>query len=105
MFCAQCGTELPSGVLKCPACGFMTSAGPTPAGSGSATDTVDRFVADTKRAARDLADAAERLSKRLISEVEAGAKEPSKSAKKAARRISDEIDSVGQEIEKFLKEL
>jgi hypothetical protein len=58
-----------------------------------------------KRAAKDLAANAARLSRRLGAEAEIAAKDPSGSAKRVAKKVAHELDSVAKEVDKILKDL
>jgi hypothetical protein len=102
MYCQSCGKELPPGAGSCPACGARVFYPPP---SNSATDPVERVVADMKRAAKDLASSAAHVSRRLASGAENAAKDPSGSAKKAAKKVADELDAVAKEVDKILNDL
>ena len=103
MYCQWCGTLLPPGAESCPHC-----AGPGATGSAAGSvrsDSVDQLVADAKHAAKDLAVATARLSKRLLSKAEVAAQDPSGSAKKAARRAAKELDRAAEELDQLLRKL
>ncbi len=103
MYCQWCGTLLPPGAESCPHC-----AGPGATGSSAGStrsDPVDQLVADAKHAAKDLAVATARLSKRLLSKAEVAAKDPSGSAKKAVRRAAKELDRAAEELDQLLRKL
>jgi len=68
-------------------------------------DEMTEMLRDTKRAAKDLAKATARLSKKLLSRAEAAAKDPSGSAKKVGHRVSKELDAATREIERVLRDL
>ena len=111
MYCSQCGHGLPTNAATCPACGFSPAApasspGPwtTPPPAPS-SDPVDEILHETRKAARELADATARLSKRLMREARTAAKDPSGSAKKAAKKVAQELDSAAKEIDRILKDL
>ncbi len=103
MYCQWCGTPLPPGAESCPHCAnpgaAEASVGPT------RSDPVDQLVADAKHAAKDLAVATARLSKRLLSKAEVAAKDPSGSAKRAARRAAKELDRAAEELDQLLRKL
>lgn len=102
MYCAQCGKELPQNASACPACGFALHGAPsTPPGG----DSVDQVLSETKRAARELAEASARLSKRLVVKAQTAAKDPGGSAKRAAHRVAKELDAAAHEIDRILKDL
>ena len=99
MYCAQCGKELPASAVTCPACGSPSASVPR---SG---DTIDQVLNDTKRAAKELAEATAKLSRRLVEKAQTAAKEPRASAKKAAKRVAKELDSAAKEIDRILRDL
>ncbi len=113
MYCSQCGKELPANTTTCPACGFpSTSSPPPPVGASTSAppssppgDTVDQVLNETRKAARELADATARLSKRLVQKAQIAAKDPRGSTKKAARRVAKELDAAANEIDQILKKL
>ena len=113
MYCQFCGKELPAGAAVCPSCGKAVGwAAPGPVGAPSpasphpsAGDTVDALVADTQRAARDLAVATARVSKILLTKADEVAKDPKGSAKRAARRAAEELDKARKEIERALDQM
>lgn len=111
MFCQQCGHEIPSGATACPGCGFVPLA-PPPVGPAAAvppspgsSDPVEQILSETKRAAKELAEASARLSKRLVAKAQTAAKDPTGSAKRAAQKVAKELDSAAREIDRILKEL
>lgn len=110
MYCSQCGKELPTNATVCPSCGFSLGApryfstGPSATPPPSA-DPVELILNETKKAARELADATARLSKRLVEKAQTAAKDPTGSAKKAAKTVAKELDSAAKEIDRILKEL
>lgn len=113
MYCSQCGKELPVSATTCPACGY-SSAPPPPSAAGSGAtvpppapsgDPVEQVLDETRKAARELADATARLSKRLVKEARTAAKDPPGSAKKAAKKVAQELDSAAKEIDRILRNL
>ena len=111
MYCSQCGRELPGDTATCPACGFSPAAPPSSAGAWStpppspSSDPVEEILNETRKAARELANATARLSKRLVKEARTATKDPSGSAKKAVKRVAQELDSAAKEIDRILKDL
>jgi hypothetical protein len=101
MYCRWCGTQLPEGAATCPKCSKPTS--DTPAGAHS--DTFDRVIADTTRAARDLSAAAARLTDRLAKEMAATAEDPKGTATRVARRVARDLDAAREDIENALRDL
>jgi hypothetical protein len=100
---------MPEGASVCPACGrsgpsaasFQASA----AGSGTSTDSIEKLVAETKRAAMDLARASARVSERLLARAESATKGSGISAREAARKASKGLERARKEIERALDEL
>jgi hypothetical protein len=68
-------------------------------------DELEKALGETKRAARDLAISAARLTKRLLTKAEAAARDPPGSATKAARRVAKELEAASKEIDRILKDL
>jgi zinc-ribbon domain len=101
MFCPWCGSELPVGAAACPKCGRVATGGSAP----ETTSDFDQIVADAKRAAKDLASAAARLTERLAAGVEATAEDPKGSAHRVTRRVAKELEAARKEIEKALRDL
>jgi hypothetical protein len=114
MFCPFCGKDLPEGASACPFCGkdpgsaFPGSTGPSPsknAASSRVNESVDALVADTKRAALDLAVMSARVSRKLITKADEMAKDSPAAAKKAARIAAEQLDKARKEIEAALENL
>jgi uncharacterized Zn finger protein (UPF0148 family) len=103
MFCRWCGAQLTDGVATCPKCGKTTSL-PSDVEAGG-RDAIDRAVADTSRAAKDLAAAAAKFSERLAAQMRSAADDPKGTATRAARRVARDLDSAREEIEKALRDL
>ena len=103
MNCTQCGGLLPESATSCPSCGAAVTHSAPPAAIGSAS--LDRLLADTKRAAKDLASSTAELSKRLLSKAETAAKNPPAAAKKVAQRAAKELEAAAQEVDRILKDL
>ncbi|MGA8275685.1 MAG: zinc ribbon domain-containing protein [Thermoplasmata archaeon] len=103
MFCRWCGTQLPDRVETCPKCGKRESRVSDSEDSGR--DAVDRAVADTTRAARDLAAVAAQFSDRLATRMKAAADDPKGTATRTARRIAHDLDAARERIEKALQDL
>jgi hypothetical protein len=101
MFCQNCGKELSAGALGCAACGAVVPG----VHVGASTASFSDVLAETRRAAKNLASSTAQLSKRLASKAEKAAKDPSGSAKKAVRRLSKELDAAAREIDRILKDL
>jgi uncharacterized Zn finger protein (UPF0148 family) len=103
MFCRWCGTQLPEGAVNCPSCSKPTS---VPSDNRAAeSDSFDRVVAETTRAARELTAAAARLTERLAKNMQATADDPKGTATRAARRVARDLDAAREEIEKALRDL
>jgi len=100
MFCQQCGKELPTNGLTCPACGFKTD----PPGSASSSST-DDVVADLKRSAKELVRATAKLTQRAAEKADVVAKDPKGSAQRVSRKVSEELDRAAKEIERILRDL
>jgi hypothetical protein len=90
-------------VETCPKCGKITPSGPDT--ERSSRDAVERAVADTTRAAHDLAAAATRFSERLAVKMKAAADDPKGTATRTARRVARDLDTAREEIEKALRDL
>jgi len=103
MFCVQCGKEIPSGSPTCPACGAFVVP-PSPSGP-TRTLTLDDAVAEFKHAAKDLAQSAQALSKRVAVEAHKATQDPAGSAKRATRKVADELDQAARTIERMLRDL
>ncbi len=69
------------------------------------SDSIDDALSDAKDAAKQLASAATRLSKKLLAKAETAARNPSGSAKKVAHRVAKELDAASREIDRILKDL
>jgi hypothetical protein len=69
------------------------------------SDEFEQALGDAKRAAKHLAEATARLTKRVVTKAEVAAKDPSGSAKKAAHRVATELDAAAKEIDRILKDL
>jgi uncharacterized protein YpuA (DUF1002 family) len=65
----------------------------------------EEVLSETKRAAKDLAQASARLTKKLVSKADTAAKDPAAAVGKAARRVAKELESMSQEIERLIKDL
>lgn len=70
-----------------------------------ADDTLNDALHEVKRAAKDLASASAKLSKRLVVKAERAAKDPEGSARKATRAVAKELDAAAREIDRILKGL
>ncbi len=107
MHCPSCGSENPPTNATCSACHAPLVPPPPPPSAGRATagSPVDDLLRDTEKAAKDLAAASARLSKRLAERASEAAKDPSTTAKKAVHKVAKELESVGQDIERLLKDL
>jgi hypothetical protein len=103
MYCRWCGTQLPDAAKTCPKCGKPASLASD--FDPAARDAVDRVIADTTRAAKDLAAASARFTERLASKMQAAADDPKGTATRAARRIARDLDEAREEIEKALRDL
>ncbi|MGD0250276.1 MAG: zinc ribbon domain-containing protein, partial [Thermoplasmata archaeon] len=104
--CIRCGTEVPVGAKYCPACGFACSPSSTEGSSGSSSrDPLELALLEAKRAAKDLAEAMAKLSKRVAATAGTAAKDPSGTAKKAADRVKKEVDGALEDLSELLKEL
>ena len=108
MRCAACGAENPDGSSVCGSChASLLPPPPPPPSPGRAlhSDQIDDLVRETKQAAKELAVASARLSKRLAEQAKVAAKDPGGTAKKAADRLAKELESVGNDVERILKNL
>lgn len=70
-----------------------------------ASSEFEQVLSDTKRAAKDLAVASARLTKRLISKADQAAKDPAGTVHKAASQVAKELESMSKEIERLLDEI
>jgi hypothetical protein len=68
-------------------------------------DSLNDAMKDTKRAARDLAVASARLSKRLLEKAEAAAKDSKSSTTKASKAVARKLDAAAKEVDRILKSL
>lgn len=68
-----------------------------------AKENLEEALGEAKRAAKDLAEATARLTKRLLVRADRAAKNPSASVQKAARRVADELEAMSREIDRLLK--
>ncbi len=66
---------------------------------------LEQALGETKRAAKDLAVATARLTKRVLSKADRAAKDPAGSVQKAAHKVAKELDAMSKEIERLLKEI
>lgn len=108
MRCASCGADNPDGSSVCGSCHASLLPPPPPPpspGRASRSDQIDDLVRETQRAAKELAVASARLSKRLAEHAKVAAKDPGGAAKKAADRIAKELESVGNDVERILRDL
>jgi hypothetical protein len=103
MYCVYCGKEIGDADSKCPGCGKEVVR-PVPP-SGSTRDALGQMLADTERAARDLALGAARLSEKVASKAKRAAEDPGEAARKTARRVSEELDRARRDLEKVLRDL
>ncbi|HKN07014.1 MAG TPA: zinc ribbon domain-containing protein [Thermoplasmata archaeon] len=103
MYCQQCGKEIPSGSPTCPACGFNAMARrPTPS---SGSDSIEHFVSETKKAAKELAAAAATLSQRVVDKAAGAARNPPASVKRATRKAAEELEKAAREIDRIIRDL
>jgi uncharacterized Zn finger protein (UPF0148 family) len=103
MNCAHCGAGLAEGATTCPSCGAaVTRLTPPPP---PAPASFDELLADTKRAAKDLAASTARLSRQLLVKAETAAKNPPAAAKKVAHRAAKELEAAAREVDRILKDL
>jgi len=105
MRCASCGAENPDGSPVCGSCHAPLIPPPPPPSAATPSNQLDDLVRDTQRAAKELAVASARLSKRLAEQAKVAAKDPGGTAKKAADRLAKELESVGNDVERILKNL
>ena len=68
-------------------------------------DTLNQALSEAKRAAKDLASASAKLSKRLLAKAEGAAKDPEGSARKATRLVAKELEAAAREVDRILKGL
>jgi uncharacterized protein Yka (UPF0111/DUF47 family) len=101
MFCQNCGKKLSAEALSCTACGAVVPG----VHVNSSPASFSELLAETRRAARNLASSTAQLSKHLASKAQRAAKDPSGSAKKAVHRLAKELDAAAREIDKILKDL
>ena len=69
------------------------------------SETVDDALKETKRAAKELAAASAKLSKRLLEKAGSAAKHPKGTAKKVGDTVAEELDAASREIERILRDL
>lgn len=69
------------------------------------TGDLEEALAETKRAAKELAGATARLAHRVLSKADRAAKDPKASVQKAAQRVAKELDAMSKEIDRILKDL
>jgi len=70
-----------------------------------AEDSFKEALEATRRAAKDLASATARLTKRVMDKAEEAAQKPTDSAKKVANRAAKELDAAAKEIDRILRDL
>lgn len=70
-----------------------------------APSELEEALSEAKRAAKDLAVASARLTKKLIGKADQAAKNPSASVKKAAHQVAKELESMSKDIDQLLKGL
>ena len=104
MYCYNCGKAVPAGAASCPACGVVVLQ-PPPTRSGAAPGPVEGAVTDLRRAAKELAGAAQRLSDRVAAEAEQAAKDPAASARRITRRVADDVQHLAQDVDRLLEKL
>ncbi|MFI5419165.1 MAG: hypothetical protein ACHQ2Y_09795 [Candidatus Lutacidiplasmatales archaeon] len=68
-------------------------------------DPIDQAVADTKRAAKELANATARLSGHLLTKAGTLAQDAPGVAKEVGDRVAKELEAAAREVERILKEL
>ncbi len=68
-------------------------------------DEFQEALAETKRAAKELATATARLTRRVLSKADRAAQDPKGSVRKAASRVAKELDAMSAEIDRILKDL
>lgn len=68
-------------------------------------ETLNDALYEAKRAAKDLASASAKLSRRLLTKAEDAARDPEGSARKATRLVAKELDAAAREIERILNDL
>ncbi len=103
MYCQQCGKEIPSGSPICPGCGFNAMAREPAPSPGS--DSIEHFVSETKKAAKELAVAAATLSQRVVDKAADAARNPPAAAKRARRRAAEELEKAAREIDRIIRDL
>ena len=69
------------------------------------TDSLDDVLRETKRAAKDLAVASAKLSKRVLTKAETAARNPSRAARRVGNRVAKELEAASKEIDRILKDL
>ncbi len=67
------------------------------------TGDLEEALGEARRAAKDLAAATARLTKRVLAHADRAAKAPSASLQKAAHRVAEELESMSKEIDRLLK--
>ena len=106
MYCSRCGTDLPAGVENCPSCGFaIPRSSSLRAAPGKSLDSLEEALRDAERAAKDLAHATARLSKRVATGASKAARDPSGTAKKVTARLKQEIDDAVTDLTETLKKI
>ncbi len=66
---------------------------------------LEQALGETKKAAKDLAVATARLTKRILHKADRAAQNPTASVEKAARKVAKELDAMAKEIDRLLKDL
>ncbi len=68
-------------------------------------DTLEQALGEAKKAAKDLARASARLTRKLLARADRAAKDPKGTVKSATHRAAKELEAASREIDELLKRL
>lgn len=68
-------------------------------------DSLNDVIDETRRAAKELAEAVAKLTKRAFAKAEAASNDPSLSARKVAQRVAKDLDAAAKEVDRILRDL
>ncbi len=101
MNCPKCGKEVPAGAVSCANCGATLF----PARSPPPEDSFQILIGDAKNAAKEFAEAAAKVSSRILKKLETAADHPSTSAKEGLKRAAKELDDAAKDLERMFRDL